>query len=134
MHDVENISIVIFRGVGGREVLADTLKARGAQVFFAESYQRINPQTDAALLENLWRDNKCHAIVVTSSEAMRHLLKMTNNGTDEWIRNVEICVNHARIAEEATAIGLHVSIADAPGDDAMLACLHRALSPTSSQP
>lgn len=132
MHDVENTTILIFRGVGGREIVADTLKDRGAQVFFAESYQRVNPQTDASLLENLWRNNQCHAIVVTSSEAMRHLLQMTNNGADDWIRNIKICVNHARIAEEAAAIGLHVSVADAPGDDAMLACLQQALSPTSS--
>jgi uroporphyrinogen-III synthase len=127
MQSVANATVIIFRGVGGREVLADTLKARGAQVIFAESYQRVNPQSNCTALENLWRENKCHAIVVTSSEAMRHLLQMTNNGTDDWIRAIKICVNHARIAEDASAVGLHVSIADAPGDVAMLACLQQAL-------
>ncbi|MEO7345127.1 MAG: uroporphyrinogen-III synthase, partial [Methylotenera sp.] len=107
---------------------ADTLKARGAQVTFAECYQRINPQTDCLLLEHLWQNKQCHAIVVTSSEAMRHLLEMTNNGSDDWIRHMQICVNHARIAEEARVIGLQVVIADAPGDEAMLACLQLALS------
>lgn len=128
MHDVANESIFIFRGVGGRDVLANTLKARGAQVTFAECYQRVNPQTNCTELEQLWRNHQCHAIVVTSSEAMRYLLQMTNHGNDEWIRNILICVNHARIAEEANAVGLKVAIADAPGDDAMLACLQKALS------
>jgi len=119
---------MIFRGVGGREVLADTLKVRGAQVTFAECYQRVNPQSDCVLLEQLWRNQQCHAIVITSSEAMRHLLQMTHNGSDDWIRNIKICVNHARIAEEAEAVGLHVAIANAPSDEAMLDCLQQALS------
>ena len=128
MHDVAGQSIIIFRGVGGREVLADSLKARGAHVTFAECYQRVNPQTDCTMLEQLWRNQQCHAVVVTSSEAMRYLLQMTHNGSDDWIRNIQICVNHARIAEPANAAGLQVAIADAPGDDAMLACLQQALS------
>ncbi|MES2013412.1 MAG: uroporphyrinogen-III synthase [Pseudomonadota bacterium] len=133
MQSVANANILIFRGVGGREVLADTLKARGAHVSFAESYRRVNPQSNCTTIESLWRNGQCHAIVVTSSEAMRHLLQMTNNGTDDWIRNIKICVNHARIAEEAEAAGLCAFVAEAPGDDAMLACLQQALSPATSQ-
>ncbi len=128
MQAMQGKRVMLFRGTGGRDVLADTLKARGAQVTFAECYQRINPQNDCMLLEQLWRNQQCHAIVVTSSEAMRHLLEMTHNGSDHWLRNMQLCVNHARIAEEAEAIGLHVTIADAPGDEAMLACLQQALS------
>ncbi len=128
MQAMQGKKVMIFRGIGGREVLADTLKTRGAEVTFAECYQRINPQSDCLLLEQLWQNKQCHAIVVTSSEAMRHLLEMTNNGSDEWIRNMQIFVNHARIAEDAPTIGLHVTVANAPGDEAMLACLQLALS------
>lgn len=127
MRDVAGKSIVIFRGVGGREVLADTLKQRGAAVIFAECYQRANPQTDCALLAQLWRAGQCHAIVVTSSEAMRHLLEMTHNGSDDWIQSIQICVNHARIAAEAAGLGLQLNLATAPGDEAMLTCLQTAL-------
>lgn len=129
MQNVAHHKVLIFRGIGGREVLADTLKARGAEITFAECYQRVNPQTDCSLLKKLWQENQCHAIVVTSSEAMRNLLRMTNNAKDEWIRNIKICVNHARIAEEAASLGLQTFIADAPGEEAMLKCLKQALSP-----
>ena len=110
--------ILIVRGVGGRDVLAETLKARGAQVTFAECYQRINPQTNCDLLAQLWAEKNLHGIVVTSSEAMRHLLDLT--GDAAWLRNVTLFVNHARIAELPLQLGLKVVVADAPGDEAML--------------
>lgn len=128
MHAMQDKQVMIFRGIGGREILADSLKTRGAQVTFAECYQRVNPQVDCLVVEQLWKKQQCHAIVVTSSEAMRHLLQMTNNGSDDWIRAIAICVNHARVAEEALSVGLQVTIATAPGDEAMLACLQLALT------
>ena len=38
MNDIKNKKIVIFRGEGGRETLAETLRARGAEVTYAECY------------------------------------------------------------------------------------------------
>jgi uroporphyrinogen-III synthase len=124
-----NKRIMIFRGVGGRELLADTLKSRGATVDFAECYQRINPQIHANTLAIMWQNKQLNAIVVTSSEAMRHLLDMTDNGRADWIKNIVLCVNHARIAEVPQQLGLLVAIAEAPGDEAMLQCLSSALNP-----
>lgn len=138
MQNMQHQRVMIFRGVGGREVLADSLTARGAKVTFAECYRRVNPQTNTEILENLWRNKHCQAIVVTSSEAMRHLLQMTDNGTNEWIQRVQICVNHQRVAEEAQTLAqqhhahLNLHVADAPGDAAMLACLQGALTASSS--
>ena len=124
MHAVSNKIILIVRGIGGREVLAESLKARGAQVSFAECYQRVNPQTNCELLANLYNEKKLHAVVVTSSEAMRHLLDLA--GDADWLRNVALCVNHARIADLPRQLGLKVLVADAPGDEAMLALLQQA--------
>lgn len=118
MVDVNNKKVMIFRGQGGREILAETLKKRGAQVAFAECYQRTNPQTDCNLLTQLWRDKKLHAIVVTSSEAMRHLLDLA--GDADWLKHVTLFVNHDRIAELPTQKGLKVKVADALGDEAMV--------------
>jgi uroporphyrinogen-III synthase len=118
MQAVKYKKIMIFRGIGGRDVLAETLKARGAQVTFAECYQRINPQTDCDLLAQLYADKKLHGIVVTSSEAMRHLLDLAGDVT--WLRNVTFFVNHARIAELPLQMGFKVIVANALGDDTML--------------
>jgi len=128
MQAVANKKVLIFRGIGGREVLADTLKARGAVVDFAECYRRVNPQTSAGALSELWQNKQLHAVVITSSEAMRHLLDIADDGKAAWIRNIALCVNYERIAELPLQLGLHVAIAGAPGDEAMLQCLIEALA------
>ncbi len=125
MQAVDGQNIMLFRGVGGRELLADSLKARGAQVTFAESYQRTNPQTNCLALERLWQNQQLHAIVVTSSEAMRYLLEMADSA--HWLKYIIICVNHARVAEPALSLGLQVRVAVTGGDVAMLELLIDAL-------
>lgn len=118
MQQVNGQKVMVFRGIGGRDVLAETLQTRGAIVTFAECYQRINPQTNCDVLANLYSEKKLHGIVITSSEAMRHLLDLA--GDSEWLKNITLFVNHARIAELPLQMGLKVCVADAPGDEAML--------------
>jgi uroporphyrinogen-III synthase len=101
--------------------LADTLKARGAQVIFAECYRRINPQKDCSVLEQAWNENRLHSIVVTSSEAMRYLLDMANDS--DWLKQITLGVNHDRVAEQPLTLGLNVKIAEAPSDEAMMRLL-----------
>ena len=121
MTNVAGKKILIVRGLGGRDVLVEILKTRGAQVTFAECYQRENPQTNCNLLAQLYSDKKLHGIVVTSSEAMRHLLDLARDA--DWLRYVTLFVNHARVAELPTLLGLKVRVANAPGDESMLASL-----------
>jgi len=121
MQAVSGQQIMIFRGVGGRELMAESLRARGAEVTFAECYRRINPQQDAGDLPRLWQNKQLYALVVTSSEALRNLLELA--GTAAWLRDVLICVNHPRIGELAQQHGLKVAVANEPGDEGMLNCL-----------
>ncbi len=121
MQAVAGRRIMLFRGVGGRELLAETLSARGAEVVSAECYRRIKPQQDAGDLPRLWQNKQLYALVVTSSEALRNLLELADGA--EWLRQSLICVNHARIAELAQQYGLRVATAENPGDEGMLQCL-----------
>ena len=129
MQQVAGKNVMIFRGIGGREVLADTLTARGANVVFAESYRRINPQTNTQLLTDLSAKNQLNAIVVTSSEAMRSLLELSENGQAVWLKNTHICVNHARIRDDLPDVLKSQSmVASASGDPAMLQCLQNSFA------
>lgn len=121
MHDMQGKKVMLVRGIGGRDVLANTLTERGAQVTFAECYQRVNPQSNCNALKQAFKNGQLHAIVVTSSEAMRYLLAMADDSA--WLKQVTLFVNHARVAEEPIKMGLSVKVADAPGDEAMLASL-----------
>ena len=128
LQQVDGLRFMIFRGVGGRETLAATLRTRGALVDYAECYQRVNPQRDAGVLTTLWQNKGLHAIVVTSTEAMRHLLQLADEGKAPWLRNTLLCVSHPRIAELPRRLGLQVAIAPMPTDDSLLQCLTQALS------
>lgn len=133
LQNMQGQKVMIVRGVGGRELLANALTARGASVTFAECYQRINPQADAlALYDPETKQTHCEAMVVTSSEAMRHLLDLTkinpSNAKQHWLKTIKLCVNLPRVAEPANALGLRTFIAGKPGDEAMLNCLTEALS------
>jgi uroporphyrinogen-III synthase len=126
MHNVASRKIMIFRGVGGREILGDTLKQRGAHVEFAECYRRTNPQTDIRALQTHWQKDELDAIVVTSSEAMRHLLQL--GAASDWLSSIPLCVNHERVAELPRQHGMRVVVASAPGDEGMLDCILRTLA------
>ena len=119
LQNIDGWRIMIFRGDGGREMLGDTLKARGATVEYAACYQRSKPQQDA----QAWLDAKPDAITVTSSEALGYLWEMLDDDARAALRETPIFLPHARIAELAKQQGWqHVQIT-ASGDDGLLSAL-----------
>jgi uroporphyrinogen-III synthase len=123
MQNMIGKKVMIIRGIGGRELLADTLKTRGATVTFAECYHRVNPQSDCLILDNAYQKQGLDALVVTSSEAMRNLLSLCNNAP--WLNDVTFCVNHERVAEEAIKKRLTVKVASQSGDVGMMNLLRQ---------
>lgn len=108
--------VVIFRGDGGRELLGDTLVARGAVLEYAECYRRGKPNSNAAPLLKAWARNELHAIVVTSSEGLHNLFDMVGKLGQSWLRKTPLFVTHARIAATARELGLAAVIEAGPGD------------------
>ena len=119
LQNVTGWRIVIFRGNGGRELLGDTLRARGATVEYAECYQRTKPQHDGASLLAAVP----HAITVTSSEALGYLWDMFDEAGRAHLCTVPLFVPHARIADAAQLMGWRKVIACAGGDDGLLSGL-----------
>ena len=119
LQNVKDRRIVIFRGDGGRELLGDTLKARGATVEYAECYRRAKPQQDAGALFAA----SPHAITVTSSEALGYLWDMLDEPGRTRLANVPLLVPHVRIAEAAQRLGWRNVIPTAGGDDGLFSGL-----------
>ena len=121
--DVAGKRVIIFRGDGGRELLGDTLIARGARIDYLSCYRRGKPQTDPAPLLKLWEQGRLDAVTLTSSEGLRNFFDMVGRLGQAWLRKTPAFVPHARIAEQARVLGLFNVIPTGPGDDGLMAGL-----------
>ena len=114
--------VLIFRGTAGRELLADSLRSRGAQVDYAEVYQRKQPEADSHKLETEWTSNSLQIVTVTSNEALKNLYHMLDKTMRDWLLNTPLVVPSQRCAELAHELGFKQQIVQAANatDEAML--------------
>ena len=122
--------VVIFRGEGGRATLADTLRARGAEVVYAECYRRRRPRLDCAPLLAAWTRGAVHAVTVSSSEGLRNLADLLGAAGRQWLCSTPLFVPHDRVLRNATQLGVReVRVAgssDAEVVDSLVAYFARA--------
>ncbi len=125
MQDMAGKRVVIFRGDGGREVLGDTLKARGAEVEYANAYRRGKPQADTSQLMYHWSRGEIDIVTVTSTESLRNLFDMVGKLGQMWLRKTPLVVGGERMVEAATELGFKVAplLATDPSDESMLDAL-----------
>jgi uroporphyrinogen-III synthase len=99
------------------------MQARGAQVDYVTCYRRGKPDLDPAPLIKLWSEGRLDALTVTSSEGLRNLHEMVGKLGQSWLKKTPTFVPHARIAEQARALGLTRVILTGPADAGLLAGL-----------
>ena len=124
--DVSGQRIAIFRGVGGRELLARTLEARGAEVQYVELYKRMPVEYDQGVVHAEIQHNAVNTLVVHSGESLKglHELLCTGANDGEAYSEMPIVVPSARVAEQATELGFsQVFNAEGADDESMLAAL-----------
>lgn len=119
LQQVSNQRIVIFRGEGGRELLAQALAQRGASVEYAECYRRAKPDVEITPLLKQHAQQKFAAIVITSRESLANLREMLGTAWDLF-RPVPVFVPHQRIAEAAREQGMEIVHVTSGGDTGML--------------
>lgn len=113
----------IFRGDGGRELLADTLRERGATVDCVTCYRRAGPDSGTKPLLDAWRAGRLDALAVSSSEGLRYLHDLLDAEGRRYLAATPLFVPHARISESACALGLGQVVLTAPADEGILAAL-----------
>ena len=116
--------LLIIRGVGGRELLGETLRARGAQVDYAEVYQRSRPDSDTRDILAAWARGAIDIMTVTSGAALRNLVAMLGESGREQLLSTPLVVVSGRMVQQALALGFtSPRLAEAASDAALLAAL-----------
>lgn len=118
---VDGWRVMILRGDGGRELLGDTLKARGAMVEYVSCYRRSKPQQTADELQALQAD----VITVTSSEALNYLWQMLDETARLVLRDTPLFAPHPRIAERARQLGWSQVHLTPAGDEGLMAGIQK---------
>ena len=115
--------VAIVRGQGGREVLAEGLRHRGADVRHLEVYRRDPPAATLSLKK--MPGGAPEAICITSTEIAKNLLSCIKPEERPALLRHALVVGNLRIADACRELGYTapVGTADNPGDDAMINAL-----------
>lgn len=105
LSQVDGKTVIILRGNGGRELIHNTLLARGAQVSYLEIYRRENITFDADIEIVSWKNNRIKQIVITSLGQLNHFVSQLSQTQKKWVVTLQLFVPSQRIATEAKQLG-----------------------------
>lgn len=115
---------VIFRGDGGRGLLARVLAERGAVVEYAEVYRRAPPPPPAPEVAAALRRRQVDAVTATSGEVLEQLAAMCTDDLYQGLTRAQLVVASDRMVKLAESLGFHSPLVAAePGDGAMMEAL-----------
>jgi uroporphyrinogen-III synthase len=120
--DWAGAGVLVVRGGGGRDWLADRLIEAGATVHRVDAYARSLPVLDAPARDRLDRlaGSSDVAWLFSSSQAIAHLEQLAGSG--RWSEASAIAT-HPRIAASARQAGFGRIVEAGPGLDAVVACI-----------
>lgn len=142
LQKIEGKKVLIVRGAGGREILAEGLVARGASVDYIELYERRVPEYSTDYLRECLLQHKPDAVVISSAEALDNLQILfssvlaqhdtqasvqllapkhgARNSAVDW-RCLPLRVSSPRLAEHALIKGfLHIKVMAGATDMAII--------------
>jgi uroporphyrinogen III methyltransferase/synthase len=140
----EGKRVLIVRGDGGREWLADRLREAGAEVEAVAAYRRIVPEPSVSTWERVHGllAGAPHVWLVTSSEGVRNLAELARDHLTSaeiaQLKRAPFVAPHPRIAETARGLGFDSITVSGAGDErmarALLSSLPSAVAPSEVQP
>ena len=129
--DLQNVSgkaIRIVRGDGGRDLLAKTLRERGATVDYLPVYRRLARTYSPNLLtglEHRWRDGQVHYVIAMSVDSLGKLLEILPASCRELLETTPLVTPSTRVLQTASdrIPQTKVFLAESPKTDDMLRAL-----------
>ncbi|WKC39241.1 uroporphyrinogen-III synthase [Ectopseudomonas chengduensis] len=101
--------VLILRGEGGREFLAERLRSQGVSVDYLPLYRRVLPQYAPGELSRQVQAERLNGLVVSSGQGFEHLLQLAG---DDWpaLARLPLFVPSPRVAEQARAAGAQIVV------------------------
>ncbi|HEY3599174.1 MAG TPA: fused uroporphyrinogen-III synthase HemD/membrane protein HemX [Paraburkholderia sp.] len=136
----EGRRVLIVRGDGGREWLADRLREAGAEVDTVAAYRRIVPEPPVGQWERVHAllAGEPHVWLVTSSEGVRNLDELAREhltaGEIAQLKRASFVAPHPRIAETARGLGFDSITVSGAGDERIARALLSLVAPSEVQP
>ncbi len=124
--EVAGRQIVIFKGSGGRDLLATSLDARGARVTECALYRRVVPTVLPGELTRRLAKDGFDTVLISSTEGLVNLLGLLGGDLAGTMADrITLVVPGERAAQLARANGfMRLEVAANATDEAMLAALH----------
>jgi len=101
MQQMDDQRCVIFRGGSGRDLLAKTLRERGARVEYVDAYRRIRPRIDSSAVLDQWRAGRIDIVLVNSAESLQNLIKMLGSSGKSLLLATPLLVVSERLVAVA---------------------------------
>lgn len=118
---VAQAKVLIMRGVGGREYLAEQLRKRGARVDYAECYRRSRVERPVGELGQLLLREQPDCLVINSGETLDYTCQLLGG---EQLQHISVIVPGERVAGLAQQRGFsNIVTASNASSDAMIAAL-----------
>ncbi|SIS86460.1 uroporphyrinogen-III synthase [Neptunomonas antarctica] len=131
LQGIKDKKILILRGTGGRNELADTLSARGAEVEYANLYDRTCPKYDDTHIKSTIYNFPLSSILITSGEALNNFVTVAQGSQQQFstdsLHSICLVVPSERIAAQARQVGFsRITVAQGPDDLSMVTALNSA--------
>ena len=118
--DMTGRRVLIVRGRGGRELLADTLRERGAAVHYAEVYERRLPMPDSDEVEAViaaWRGGSLRYVTCLSVATLRNLSELLGERGADLLRGTTLVSASNRVLQLAVREDIAVDTLLAQGPE-----------------
>ncbi len=119
---VSQQTIVICKGVGGRQLLTEVLRARGARVKELSVYQRSCPAIEMTSILKQWQQSHFDFIISTSCESLENLSTLLGHQGQAWLHEQQLLVISPSMQILAKKLGFKppAILAENASDEAIL--------------
>jgi uroporphyrinogen-III synthase len=114
LETVKNQRVLLVKGQGGRTLIEEGLRQRGADVINLVVYERVCPVISRDLIYSIWHNDLVDVILITSEYSLENLFKLFGCQANEWLISKTYWLISERLAKIATSFGIKKIIISHP--------------------